>query len=131
MGNRYLVFAEWRIATHRRRDGRQSVRFFRKTRNHTLIWTVVMRGFYSGRPPSVNDCIAEATCSKETSRKILLAAEAAGYFELRPAADDSRKKLVYPSTLCAREYEAMVDGYLALGRALAPDEAAGQDGPKI
>ena len=120
---KYLAFAEWRITTHRSQDVRQSVRFFRKTRNHTLIWTVVMRGYYLGHPPSVNECISEAACWRETTRKILFDAEARGFLHLDAAGDDSRKKLVYPTKNCVREYEAMVDGYINLAERLASEAA--------
>lgn len=129
MTNKYLAFAEWRITTHRSRNVRKSVRFFRKTRNHTLLWTVMMRGHYRGTPPSVNECIGEATCSRQTTRKILLAAQSEGFLRIVPADDDSRKRLVVPTERCVAEYEAMVNGYLALAESIADrEEDAGPDG---
>ena len=83
--NRYQAFAEWRIGTHRSSNRGRSVRFFRKTRDHTVIWTVVMRGYYAKVPPSVRDCIVAARCSKETARGIIVLAESLGYFQIKGA----------------------------------------------
>lgn len=113
MSNRYRAFAEWRLGTHRIGRGR-SVRFFRLTRDHTVIWSTVMRGHYAAAPPAIRECIAEVRCSKETARRIILLAQARGYFQLRDAPGDARKRLVVPSKQCVAEYEAMVDGYLRL-----------------
>ena len=117
MVNRYLAFAEWRLGTHRVGRG-HSVRFFRLTRDHTVIWSTVMRGYYAERPPSIKECISEVRCSKETARRIILLAQARGYFQFRPAPGDRRKRLVVPSRQCVAEYEAMVDGYLQLPETL-------------
>ncbi|MGE5537030.1 MAG: hypothetical protein ACM30I_00310 [Gemmatimonas sp.] len=111
--DRYRAFAEWRLSTHRTGKGR-SVRFFRLTRDHTVIWSTVMRGHYVGKPPTIQECITEVRCSKETARRIIVAAQARGYFQIRPAPDDARKRLVTPSRQCVAEYQAMVDGYLEL-----------------
>jgi hypothetical protein len=116
--NPYQAFAEWRIGTHRSTTRGRSVRFFRLTRDHTVIWSVVMRGHYAKRPPSIKECIAEARCSKETARRIIVLAESRGYLQLRSSPEDARKKQVVPSRLCAAEYEAMVDGYLHLPETL-------------
>jgi hypothetical protein len=111
--DRYRAFAEWRLTTHRKGKGR-SVRFFRLTRDHTVIWSTVMRGHYAGAPPTIRECIAEVRCSKETARRIILLAQARGYFQIRSDDGDARKRLVAPSRQCVAEYEAMVDGYLEL-----------------
>jgi hypothetical protein len=111
--DRYRAFAEWRLTTHRKGKGR-SVRFFRLTRDHTVIWSTVMRGHYVGQPPTIQECIAEVRCSKETARRIIVLAQSRGYFQIRTAPDDARKRLVAPSKQCVAEYQAMVDGYLEL-----------------
>lgn len=129
MDDRYRAFAEWRLGTHRKGKGR-SVRFFRLTRDHTVIWSTVMRGHYVGAPPTIRECIAEVRCSKETARRIILVAEARGYFQLREAAGDARKRLVVPSRQCVAEYQAMVDGYLELPEILGVRPRRGADRPK-
>jgi hypothetical protein len=111
--DRYRAFAEWRLTTHRKGKGR-TVRFFRLTRDHTIIWSTVMRGHYVGQPPTIHECIAEARCSKETARRIIVIAQSRGYFHIRPAPDDARKRLVAPSKQVVVEYQNMVDGYLEL-----------------
>lgn len=112
--NPYQAFAEWRIGTHRSTNRGRSVRFFRQTRDRTVIWTIVMRGHYAKLPPSVKECIAAVRCSKETARRIIVLAQARGYLQLRPSPQDSRRKDVVPSRLCVTEFETMVDGYLGL-----------------
>ena len=129
MPNRYLAFAEWRLGTHRSGRGR-SVRFFRLTRDHTVIWSTVMRGHYAGKPPSIKECIAEVRCSKETARRIILLAELRGYFQFRSEPGDQRKRLIAPSRQCVVEYEAMVDGYLRLAETLGLKSARSQTKPK-
>lgn len=42
--------------------------------------------------------------------RIIVLAESRGYLQVRPSAEDARKKRVMPSRLCVAEYEAMVDG---------------------
>lgn len=113
MSNPYQAFAQWRIGTHRSTRGK-SVRYFRLTRDHTVIWSVIMFGHYAKTTPSIKDCIAETRCSKETARRILQTAYTRGYLRFIEAPDDARKKLVAPSRQCIAEYEAMVDGYLHL-----------------
>ena len=116
--NRYQAFAEWRIGTHRSSTRGRSVRFFRQTRDHTVIWSVVMRGHYAKVPPSVRECIAEVRCSKETARRIILLAESLGYLQIRPSPEDARRKQGMPSRQCVLEYQSMVDGYLKLPETL-------------
>lgn len=130
MTNRYQAFAEWRIGTHRSSNRGRSVRFFRKTRDHTVIWTVVMRGYYAKVPPSVRDCIASVRCSKETARRIIVLAESLGYFQIKLSPDDARRKQVLPSRQCVLEYQNMVDGYLKLPETLGLVSAAKKIKPK-
>ncbi len=111
--NAYQAFAQWRIGTHRSTRGK-SVRYFRLTRDHTVIWSVVMYGYYERKLPTVKECIAEVRCSKETARRILQTAVTRGYVRFVAAPEDGRKKLVEPSRQCIAEYESMVDGYLSL-----------------
>jgi hypothetical protein len=127
--DRYRAFAEWRLTTHRKGKGR-SVRFFRLTRDHTVIWSTVMRGHYAGAPPTIRECIAEVRCSKETARRIILLAQARGYFQIRSDDGDARKRLVAPSRQCVAEYEAMVDGYLELPDILGVRPRRGGNRPK-
>jgi hypothetical protein len=116
--DRYLAFAEWRLAVQRARHRRKSVKYFRLTTHHLIIWTVIMRGYYAGRPPSFNDCLRSVTCAAETARKIILTAHAKGYLEFRQAPSDHRKKLIYPSAQCITEYERHVDTFLRLSQEL-------------
>ena len=110
----FLAFAEWRLHIQFAASSRKSVLFFRRSRDHSIIWMLVMRGHYAECPPSVRECQEKATCSRPTARKLLADAEARGFIEIRPAADDSRKRLVYPSRRTIEEYESMVMGYLGL-----------------
>lgn len=128
--NKYRAFAEWRINTHRSTNRGRSVRFFRQTRDHTVLWTVVMRGYYAKQPANVKDCIAAVRCSKETARRIIVLAESRGYLQVRSSSEDARKKLVLPSRQCIVEYEAMVDGYLSLPQTLGLVRARRGNRPK-
>src|SRR4051812_5981972 len=110
----YLAFAEWRFRIQFAPSSRKSVLFFRRSRDHSIIWTLVMRGYYLGSPPTVRDCQDHATCSRPTTRKLIADGEAKGFLEIRAAEDDSRKRLVYPTARTLDEYESMVDGYLHL-----------------
>ncbi|HTI88081.1 MAG TPA: hypothetical protein VL966_15875 [Alphaproteobacteria bacterium] len=116
--NPYLAFAEWRLE-QRSIHTRRTVKYFRQSRDHMILWTFVIRGHYTANAPSCNDCIREVPRAKETARKLLLAAVAKGYFELRPSPIDRRKKLVHPSRQCVREYENMVDILMRLPDAVA------------
>jgi hypothetical protein len=128
--NPYKAFAEWRLNTHRSTNRGRSVRFFRLTRDHTVIWSVMMRGYYAKVPPSVKECIAAVRCSKETARRIIVLAEARGYLQVRPSPEDARKKQVVPSRLCVTEYENMVDGYLKLPETLGLAPSRQKNRPK-
>jgi len=114
----YLAFAEWRADIQRRTDAWRTVKFFRQSRSHTILWTEVMRGHYAGAAPGVTECLAAMPCARMTARKIIALAEAKGFFLRRPAAADSRKKLLTPSPRCVAEYEAMVDEFLHLAENL-------------
>jgi len=110
----YLAFAEWRADIQRRTDAWRTVKFFRQSRSHTILWTAVMRGHYTAAAPGVSECLAAMPCAPMTARKIIVLAEQKGYFLRRAAAGDSRKKLLLPSAQCVAEYEAMVDEFLTL-----------------
>jgi len=130
-GNWCLAFAEWRLGIQTARTEWRTVKFFRRSASHTVIWTMVMRGHYLGQPPTVKECITAATCSRVTARKIIVTAESRGYFTVRPAADDQRKKLIAPSARCIADYEAMVGVFLKLADILGgrPGRGAAQ-GPR-
>lgn len=110
----YLAFANWRFQVQRTAKIRRSIFFFRSSFDHTLIWTLVMRGYYRKALPSVRECQNAATCSRLTTRKLLADAEALGFLAIRPAPDDSRKRLVHPTARAVAEYEGMVKRYLGL-----------------
>jgi hypothetical protein len=122
----YLAFAEWRLRIQFAQSSRQSVLFFRRSRDHSIVWMLVMRGYYMGAPPSVRECQEKATCSRPTTRKMLADAQARGFIDIRPAADDSRKRLVYPSKRAIEEYESMVMGYLSLWDTLGLERKGGR-----
>ena len=109
--NPYLAYAEFRVAKHRAKPVSETFRYFRQTADHSILWVVIMRGYYLGEPPTLKACILEARSSKETVRKIILDAQAKGYLTLRQATDDRRKKLVWPTRQCIAEFESMVDSY--------------------
>ena len=121
---KYLAFAEWRIDTHRSTDRGKSIRFFRASRDRTVIWSLVMRGYYLCMPPTISDCMAEVRCSKESVRHIIKLAQSLGYFELRKTPEDARKKFVLPTPRCIDEYQAMVDSYLRLPETMAANGGA-------
>jgi hypothetical protein len=125
----YLAFAEWRADIQRRTDAWRTVKFFRQSRSHTILWTEVMRGHYHGASPSVTQCVAAMPCARMTARKIIGLAEQKGYFLRRAAAADSRKKLLAPSPRCVAEYEAMVDEFLHLAERLNAVMPARPRGP--
>jgi hypothetical protein len=114
----YLAFAEWRADIQRRTDAWRTVKFFRQSRSHTILWTEVMRGHYTDEAPGVTECVAAMPCARMTARKIIALAEAKGYFLRRAGPTDSRKKLLMPSSRCVAEYEAMVDEFLHLAERL-------------
>jgi hypothetical protein len=108
----FYAFAEWRVRLHSSAKPRLSVRFFRRSRNHSLIWNFVMQGHYEGVPRSVGECEEIATWSRPTTHKLLNEATVQGFFDIRPAPDDQRKRLIYPTSVTIAEYESMVNGYV-------------------
>ena len=122
----FLAFAEWRLRIQFAQGSRKSVLFFRRSRDHSIVWMLVMRGHYMGAPPSVRECQEKAICSRPTTRKMLADAQARGFIDIRAAADDSRKRLVYPSKRAIEEYESMVMGYLSLRDTLGLERKSGR-----
>jgi hypothetical protein len=122
--SRYLAFAEWRIAIHRSGARGRSIRFFRTTRDHTVIWMIVMRGHYAGKPPNVQECIAAVRCSKVTARHIITLAIALGFLQMRPSPKDARSKEIVPSHQSVLDFEKMVDGYFHLNEVLGLPQAS-------
>lgn len=112
--NPYLAYAEFRIAKHRAKPTSQTFRYFRQTVHHSVLWMIVMRGYYVDDLPSLKDCILEVNISKDTVRKIINDARAKGYLEWHSAPDDRRKKLIAPTRLCIAEFEGLVDAYSRL-----------------
>lgn len=124
----YFAFANWRSEIQATTRIRHSIFFFRRSFDHSLIWMLVMRGYYSGSAPSVRECLDAAKCSRLTTRKLLADAVAKGFLEIRPAPDDHRKRLVIPTQITIREYEAMVRRYLGLWDTLLNQQAAAKKG---
>lgn len=106
----YGAFADWRLGIYARQP-RRTVRFFRTSLAHTVIWMTVMRGYHDGDTPTLGACEAIAPCSHLTARKLISEAIDKKFLILRPASDDSRKRLVLPTARTIREYREMVDGY--------------------
>ena len=79
-------FANWRLQTYARRP-RESVRFFRSSLDHSMVWMLVMRGHYDNNPPTVGECQDIARCSRLTTRKLIGDAVAKGLLEVRSAPD--------------------------------------------
>jgi hypothetical protein len=113
----FLAFAEWRIERYSV-NPRKSVKFFKQSHSHALIWAMVMRGHYTNMPPTFKDFIRQAACATETTRKIIFNAVHAGYFVIEQAAQDSRKKLIRPSWQCVSEYESHVGTFLNFAEVL-------------
>jgi hypothetical protein len=123
----FLAFAEWRIERYSV-NPRKSVKFFKQSHSHALIWAMVMRGYYTNTPPSFKDCIRQAACATETTRKIIFNAVHEGYFVIEHAAHDSRKKLIRPSAQCVAEYESHVGTFLNFAEILRPATDARAEG---
>jgi len=117
----FLAFANWRFQIQHSNKVRRSIFFFRRSFDHSLIWTLVMRGYYRNALPSVRDCQNAAKCSRLTTRKLIADAVAQGFLEIRPAPNDNRKRLVHPTPFAVAEYEAMVKRYLGLWDTLLSD----------
>lgn len=116
----YRRFTEWRLQSHFRRP-RRSVRFFRGSLDHSLIWVLVMKGHYAQNHPTIGDCQTLATGrSRLTIRKLIADAVTKGFLEIRPASEDSRKRCVHPTRRTVLEYEDMVRGYQAFFRKRVP-----------
>lgn len=112
--NPYLSYAEFRIAKHRAKPTSETFRYFRQTVHHSVLWMIVMRGYYVQNLPSLKECINEVRISKDTVRKIINGARAKGYLEWQSSPGDRRKKLVAPTEQCVAEFEALVDAYWRL-----------------
>jgi DNA-binding MarR family transcriptional regulator len=118
----FREFADWRLQIYARRP-RESVRFFRSSLDHSMVWMLVMRGHYDNAPPTVGECQDIARCSRLTTRKLIGDAVGKGLFEVRPAPDDHRKRIVCPTERTIAEYADMVRGYLGFFEQIASDEA--------
>ena len=114
------AFADWRLETYARRP-RESVRFFRSSLDHSMVWMLVMRGYYDNSPPTLGECQDIARCSRLTTRKLIADAVSKGLLEVRPAADDHRKRIVCPSERTIAEYVDMVRGYARFFEDARPD----------
>jgi hypothetical protein len=120
----FREFADWRLQTYARRP-RESVRFFRSSLDHSMVWMLVMRGHYDERPPTVGECQDIARCSRLTTRKVIEDAVSRGFLEVRPASDDHRKRVVCPTERTLAEYVDMVRGYLSFFEQIGPAEGRG------
>jgi DNA-binding MarR family transcriptional regulator len=109
-----LAFSSWRIQLHSSPKVRESVRFFRRSRNHTIIWNYVMQGYFGDNPRTIGECEKVTAWSQPTTYKLLREADRAGFLEIRQDPDDQRKKLVLPTSQTIKEYESMVKGYTKL-----------------
>jgi hypothetical protein len=118
------AFADWRLQTYARRP-RESVRFFRSSLDHSMVWMLVMRGHYDNNSPTVGECQDIARCSRLTTRKLIGDAVAKGLLEVRPAPDDHRKRIVCPTERTIAEYVDMVRGYLTFFEMIGAEEGRG------
>jgi hypothetical protein len=114
------AFADWRLQTYARRP-RESVRFFRSSLDHSMVWMLVMRGYYDNSPPTLGECQDIARCSRLTTRKLIADAVSKGLLEIRLAADDHRKRIVCPTERTIAEYVDMVRGYARFFDEARPD----------
>lgn len=108
----YLAYIEYRMANRRAKPASDIWHYFRQSMHHSMLWMTVMRGYYLDQPVSFKSCITAVGCSRETARKIIFDAQAKGYFLIRQASDDRRKKLVAPTKRCVEHFEHMVRNYL-------------------
>lgn len=118
--NPFRDFADWRLRIYEERP-RESVRFFRSSLNHSMVWMLVMRGHFDGRPPTVGECQDIGRCSRLTARKLINDAVVLGYFELQTDSDDHRKRSVHPTERTVREYVEMVHSYLEICETMRPE----------
>jgi DNA-binding MarR family transcriptional regulator len=109
--NLYCGFAERQFRVHRSKTTERSVRFFRRSIDHTLLWIMVVRGHYLGKPPTMKEIIMQSRCSKETIRKIMATALMKGFVQVEVSERDRRSRLVRPTKLTIVEYERLVDNY--------------------
>jgi hypothetical protein len=128
--NRYLAFAEWRVAMHRSTNRSRGTRFFRTTRDHTIIWNIVMRGHYAAEPPNMQERIAAVRCSTETARHIITLAIALGFLEIHPSAKDARCKEIVPTRQSILDFENVADRYFSLNEALGLPQPCKKNNPK-
>lgn len=118
--NAFRDFADWRLQIYKVRP-RESVRFFRSSLDHSMVWMLVMRGHFDGRPPTVGECQNIGRCSLLTARKLIADAVVLGYFELRTDSVDHRKRSVHPTERTINEYVEMVQGYAEIFERIGPD----------
>lgn len=71
-----------------------------------------MQGYYAGTPRTLGECEDIAGWSRPTTRKLLNEARLLGFLDIRPAEDDQRKRLVFPTAVTVSEYESMVNGHM-------------------
>src|ERR1700748_3527928 len=95
----YRAFAERQFKVHRAKDFAHSVRFFRQSRDHMLLWIIVMRGHYADKPPSIKEIIVQSRSSKDTVRSVLASAEQKGYVQVEQSSLDRRQKMVRPGQI--------------------------------
>lgn len=124
--NVYLAYSTWQIDLHRSRKPRLSVRFFRRSRNHSLIWNFVMQGHFEGTPRTLGECEDIAAWSRPTTRKFLNDARQRGFLDIRPSKDDQRKRLVFPTQVTITEYEAMVKNHMDFVTGLIKQRSKGK-----
>ena len=120
----FREFATWRLQTFARRP-RESVRFFRSSLDHSMVWMLVMRGHYDNSPPTVGECQDIARCSRLTTRKLIGNAVSKGLLEVRSSPDDHRKRIVCPTQRTIAEYADMVLGYLSFFEQMGSDSRRG------
>lgn len=111
--NAFRDFADWRLQIYKGRP-RESVRFFRSSLDHSMVWMLVMRGYFDGEPPTVGECQDIGRCSRLTARKLITDAVVLGYFTIKTDSDDHRKRTVYPTERTISEYVEMVQGYATI-----------------
>lgn len=119
-------FADWRLQVYRDRP-RESVRFFRSSLDHSMIWMLVMRGHFDDHAPTVGECQGIGRCSPLTTRKLIGDAVALGYFEIRTDSADHRKRSVHPTERTITEYVEMVQGYAAIFESIVTSEPMSVD----
>jgi hypothetical protein len=117
----FREFANWRLQTYARRP-RESVRFFRSSLDHSMVWMLVMRGHFDRNPPTIGECQDIARCSRLTTRKLIADAVSRGLLEIQSQPADHRKRVVCATETTIAEYADMVRGYLDFLRRVELDE---------